>query len=305
MIQGTVNEDLLPIVPIRVKKLDGDWEKLCALLDTGASPGLMLAETTVIQHRIALRHDRNSSAAVGYVRPPDCSIPTHPYWVKLQLGGVLKDVEAQIIKADHFPGVIGPCLLLNQRITVEAERNGAVEIGSIPEPTRLARIRSLIPKPERRLPSPDYIWNLPWEDIAVKDSEGRWQAFSANVDTGDSNALSLPPSKVEEFGLRLPDKCRVNTPCGPLDTICGEVEICWQGSTCTVRCIQREQKNPPLIGMELLRGNRITINVDVDCLPPVVEIAPIPRPALFNRDFLQSVTGRVRRRFAQRSWWRE
>ena len=298
-MRGTVNESLLPIIPASFKKLDGDWQKLRVLLDTGSKVGLMLAEATVSQHGIAIRYDYNSPASIGPILRLGNSMPMPPHWVELQLEGIPRVVENKILETDDFSGVIGPSLLLNRRITIDVVRNGAVEIDWIPAPTSLDRIRSLIRKPKRQRPSPEYIWQLPWVDMAIKDSEGRWQPFSANVDTGDSGQLSLPPSYVERFGLRLPGECRVNTPDGPFDTSCGEVEICWQGSPCTVQCIERQDINPPLIGMKLLRGNRITI--DFDYLPSVVEIAPIPRSASSNKNFLQSSKDRLRRRFAGRS----
>ena len=239
----------------------------------------MLAENTISQHGIAIRHDYNSPASIGPIQRSGNSMPTSPCWVELELEGTSRVVEAHILETDDFPGVIGPDLLLNRRITINVEKSGAVEVDCIPAPTPLARIRSLFRRPKRKRPSLEYAWKLPWRDVVIKDGEGGWRHFSANVDTGNSEQLSLPPSKVEEFGLRLPDKCRVNAPDGSFDASCGEVEICWQGSPCTVKCIQHQEKNPPLIGMKLLRGNRITIDVDVDYLPPVVEVARIPGSA--------------------------
>ena len=234
----------------------------------------MLAENTVSKHGIAIRYDYNSPASIGPALRPANSIPMPPHWVELQLEGIPRIVEDKIVKSDDFSGVIGPSLLLNRRITIDVVKDGVVEIDCIPAPTLLARIRSLIRKPERQRPSFEYVWNLPWTDMVIKDSKGGWRHFSANVDTGNSEHLSLPPNKVEEFGLRLPGKCWVNAPDGPFHASCGEVEICWQGSSCTIECIQHQDEKPPLIGMKLLRGNRITIDLDVDHLPPVVEIAP-------------------------------
>ena len=296
MISGIVNEKLLPIIPVRVKKLDGAWQKLSVLLDTGSAVSFMLAETTISQHGIAFRHDYNSPASVGPIQRPGNSMPMPPYWVELELEGTSRVVEAHILETDDFQGVIGPDLLPNRRITIDVEKSRAVEIDCIPAPTPLACIRGLIRKPERQRPCLEYVWKLPWVDVAIKDSEGGWRPFSANVDTGNSEQLSLPPSKVEEFGLRLPDKCRVNAPDGPFDASCGEVEICWQGSPCTVTCIQHQEKKPPLVGMKLLCGNRITIDVDVDYLPPVVEVARIPGSA--------SSKDRLRCRSSGRPWWR-
>ncbi len=267
------------MVPVNVKKVDGGWQELSILLDTGSEFGFMLAETTANEHGIAVRYNRDSPASIGPILRPGDSMPMPPLWVKLQLEGIPRVVEIKILKTDDFAGVIGPSLLLDRRITIDVVRNGPVEIDQIPPPTFLDRIRCLILKHERQRPSLKYGWQLPWIDVAIRDSKGKWRCFSANVDTGNSEQLSLPPSYVERFGLRLPDKCWVNTSDGPINASCGEVEMFWQGSPCTVQCIQHQQGKPPLIGMKLLSGNRITIDVEVDYVPPRVEIARIPRSA--------------------------
>ena len=300
MIKGIVSGHLLPMIPVSLKKLDGDWQNLNILLDTGSEVGFMLPETTASRHGIAIRLDYNSPASIVSVQRLGNSMPMSPCWVELQLEGYPRVVEAQIISRDAFSGVIGPTLLLNRRITMDIVEHGEVSIDRIPAPTALARIRSLIRKPERQWPSLEYVWKLPWLDVAIKDSRGRWRSFSANVDTGDNGALSLPPSYVEEFGLGLFDKCTVNTVDGPLNASCGQVEILWQGSPCTVQCIQRQEQHPPLIGMKLLRGNRMTI--DVGDPAPLAQIARIPRSALANKGSFQSSWNRIRHRFGGRSW---
>ncbi len=272
------------MVPVSVRKLDGDWQELSILLDTGSEFDFMLAETTAIELGIAVRYDRDSPASISPIPRLDDSMTMPPHWVELQLEGIPRVAKNKIIKTDDFAGAIGPSLLLNRRMTIDVVRNGVVEIDQIPAPTLPDRIRSLILKHERQRPSPEYVWKLPWIDVAIRDSRGRWRSFSANVDTGNSEQLSLPPSCVERFGLRLPDRCWVNTPDGPINASCGEVEMFWQGSSCTVQCIEHQQEKPPLIGMKLLSGNRITIDVDVDYVSPRVEIARIPRSAKNRQD---------------------
>ena len=297
MISGFLNEKLLPIIPGSLMKTDGDWQDLCVLLDTGSEFGFMLPENTIRTHNIDTRWSRDFPTFIEPTLRLENSKSMPPRWIELQLEENTREVEAKIITDDEFHGVIGPSLLLDRRITINVEKCGAVEIDWIPPPTLLDRIRSLIRKPERQRPSFDYIWKLPWVNVAVKDSEGKRQCFSANVDTGDSGQLSLPPSYVERFGLELPGKCQVRTPDGLLDASCGEAEMFWQGSPCTVKCVQHQEEKPPLIGIKLLRGNRITIDIDVDLdyLPPVVEIARIPTSTSSKENFLQSSWDRLRR----------
>ena len=300
MISGALNENLLPTIPVGFKKLAGEWQEFKILLDTGSEYDLMIAESAVRQYRIGLRPYCNSPVLMDPLQLPSKAVLTSPFWVDMMLDGNPKIVKAEFLETDVFPGAIGPSLLLNRRITVDAVRNGAVRIDWIPVPMSLDRIQSLVRKPEWQEPSPDYRWQLPWVDVAIKDNRGRWQRFSANVDTGDSSQLSLPPSKVEQFNLMLADRCWVNTPNGPLLASCGEVEMFWQGSMCTVECIQRLEENPPLIGMKLLRGNRITIDLNVDHLTPAVRIARIPRLASSIRNSLQSSKRRLLRSLRRR-----
>ena len=269
MIRGFVNKALLPIIPVSIKKMNRDWQEFEVLLDTGYGGEFMIALATLRDF---------------YNLPSIDQIP-YPYErIELKLDGNPREVEAEIIKPDDFSGVIGPSLLLGRRIVIDVEENGLVEIDWIPMPTRptlLTRLTSILHRPykSKQQPSDDYRWKLPWANLKVRDNKGVWQPRTVNVDTGDSGKLSLPPSLVEEFGLRLPDKCRVYTPCGPLDTCCGEVEIFWQGNPCTVQCVQLQEKNPPLVGMKLLRGNRITIDLSYEDMGrSFVEIAPIPQP---------------------------
>ena len=132
MIQGIVNELLLPMVPVKVKKLDEDWQELDFLLDTGSEFDSMLAETTASELGIAVRYDRDSPASIAPIPRLDDSIPMPPHWVKLQLEGNSRVAKNKINKTDDFAGAIGPSLLLNRRITIDVVRNGAVEIGQIP-----------------------------------------------------------------------------------------------------------------------------------------------------------------------------
>ena len=292
------------MVPVCVKKQDGDWQKLDILLDTGSANGCMLAKTTVNQHGIAIRHDYNSPASIGPLPCPGNSMPMSPIWVELQLEGNARVVEAKILKTDDLSGAIGTGLLLNRRITIDVRGKGLVEIDQIPEPRGLASIRSVISRPEPQWPSLEHHGKLPWANLNVRDSKGEWQPLTANVDTGNSEMLSLPPSCVETLGLRLLDKCQMNTVHGQVDASCGEVKIYWQGSCRTVQCIQWQELDRPIIGMKLLSGNRITIDFDVDYPQPVVGIAPIPRLGLSAKNLLKSSKDRLRHKFAGWPWWR-
>ena len=279
MISGIVNEKLLPIIPIRVKKLDGAWQKLSVLLDTASDRGLVLRRATAIRHGIAIAPDRNALATIDPADLPSNSISISHYWVELE--GYPRPVEAEIREKLHFSGLLGTDLMQGRRITMDVREKGTVNIDRIPSPSRR---RSGLRKSQLQHRSSEYpplSMKLPWADVTIKDGEGRCQTISANVDTGDNGKLSLPPSHVERFGLGLLAKCWVNTINGPVNASCGEVEIVWQGCHRTVQCIQRQDLDRPIIGMKLLSGKRITI--DFELSGASLRIAPIPRQSFAER----------------------
>ena len=269
-IRGAMNQDLLPIVSMSFRKWDGSWQEINVLLDTGSGIGLMLQESKTGSQGIEAHLDREPMSRRSASRRRKLR---HPLlrWVEVSLEDSPRQVGAYVCDLPWFPGLVGPALLRNQRITVDVRRNGAVTIEKMPARGLTTRIRSLARKPKR-----PYKWKLPWRNLAIKDSKTKWKTITVNVDTGDNGELTLPPSYVKEFGLRLPGKTWKNTSEGPREYDCGEAEICWEGERRTVKCVQHEEEKPPLIGTELLCGKRVTIDLDKWVLwPPMVEIAPI------------------------------
>ena len=105
MIRGIVNEHLLPMVPVNVKKLDGDWQELSILLDTGSEFGFMLSEATASELGIAVRFNRDSPASIGPIPRLGNSMPMPPHWVELQLEGIPRVVEDKTLKTDDPIGL--------------------------------------------------------------------------------------------------------------------------------------------------------------------------------------------------------
>ena len=184
MISGKVNKELLPMIPVSVKKRDGNWMELDVLLDTGSEFGFMIAPDTF--------RDFYNLSSIDQIPYLGSSMSTPYEWVELKLdGNSTKEVKAEILKFNHFPGVIGPSLLLNRRIVIDIEDNGLVEIDWITRPTQptfLTRLLRRIRKPEQQLPSLEYMWKykLPWVNLAIKDSRDKWHHITVNVDTGNN-----------------------------------------------------------------------------------------------------------------------
>ena len=296
MISGFVNRRLVPMIPVSFKRQDGYWEELDALLDTGFDGDLMLSRAAVKQHGLALRPFADSSLKLPHVNLDDYpqSYPPLNVWVDLSLKGDPQPVKVdKIQEVDHNPIVVGPSLLTTSRVTIDVVEKGLVEIDRIPYPTFLDSIRSSFRKSEPQLRPFNYPLDLPWTSLKIEDCEGEWQILTVNVDTGSDGELSLPPYLVDSLGLWLPGVRRLNTPDGPEDASCGKARIFRQGEPepQTVECIRREGNHPPLIGMKLFRGKRITF--DIDGSAPVVKVGPIPEPTFKHR--LQQLRARLRR----------
>ena len=274
-IRGAL-KDFVPVIPVSVRTLDESWQELEVLLDTGSGYPLVLKGETAIQHRVALGFDHRMQAPVPYVEFPGDSVRETWDWVEVQLGGYGRAVQAQFLKHHCFAGHIGPGLLSKRRLIVDVREGGAVTIGEIPRSTSFDRIRRLVHKPKRQRPYPDYWWKLPWTNVTLNDREGRCYPCSVNVDTGHDGELCLPPSYVQRLGLNLAGKTLMHTSKGRGYFRCGEAEILWEGQQRMVKCIEHEECKPPLIGMKLLWGKRITIDFDEWAEAPMAQIGPIP-----------------------------
>ena len=59
-MNGVVNKDLLPIVPIKAKRKDSEWQDLNLLLDTGFNGEIMLDPVLLDEHNLIV-HQSNSA----------------------------------------------------------------------------------------------------------------------------------------------------------------------------------------------------------------------------------------------------
>lgn len=254
------------MISAKIRREDGDSQQLDLLLDTGFYGDLILRDDTVDRYRLAI--------GIDYSRLTSNQFPQGPETAELFLEETPRTVSAQKRKEHLFPGLLGTAPLLRRRITVNVVEKGEVNIDWIPAPSLYERVlRNLrTPKRQRSSQEPPPPWAvvaaLPWINLSVRDSSGRFHTFGANVDTGDNGKLSFPASLVDKLGLRLSGTCQRYFDGGLVDVPCGEVEIVWQGRQLPVRFIQKLDADRPIIGMALFRGHRITIDVDFGG-PPV------------------------------------
>ena len=214
--------------------------------------------------------------------------------------GAQPTADVRLLPEHPFSGVLGTNLLRYKRVTIDATKDGTVTVDTTPTPSRglLPRWRSDKAKRQRPLfdaPEEYLKWstcNLPWTNIQVQDSKGGWQTIWVNIDTGYTGELSLPSEWVAKLGLRLPNQCLLQTVRGTILADCGDVEVRWRGKRRRIDCIHRPDDSPPLIGMKLLEGNRITLDFDLPW--PAVELRPLPRQSKSVARLFDSLGGWLR-----------
>ena len=97
----------------------------------------------------------------------------------------------------------------------------------------------------------------------VADSKGVPQPFRAVVDTGFTGYLVLPPSVIRQLGLSSRNERSMVLADGSVQTRrTFQTSVIWRDEQRSV--LAYEMGNQPLIGMALLNGSRITIDVSED-----------------------------------------
>ena len=300
MIKGIVNERLVPIVRLKIKRKDGEWENLSFLLDTGFNRDIMLDPDLLDRYNMATQPDHRLLTPEEVLKSDENWKPRAPYTGTMKWEDRERTTGIRLVPGSPVDGMLGTELLKYRRLTVDVVEDGDVTIGSIPP-----RSSKIIPPwpPRRTKPElhfggdlEEYLrWSgsyLPWTTLKVQDSEGQFKPLWVNVDTGDSQELSLPTRLVERLGLKATGKCRIHTTKGWEEVDRGNANIIWRGKELPVKWIQRSNEHPPLVGMKLFKGT--TITVDFEDSAPIAEIRRIPEPPRSVWGILGSLVGRFR-----------
>ena len=239
---------------------------------------------------------------------PDDLFKGRDNWQSIALNilwrGLQREASLHLLPSQPaFSGMVGTALLKYQVVTVEVVEGGTVIVDSAN--SRPEHRRTLWRPSRRRRQRPmtkneDEYWKwagsyLPWTNLQVQDRVGNWHTVWVSVDTGDSGELSLPASWITRLGLILSEESKIRTPFGRATVNCGEARIKWQGKEKLVECQHREG-HPPLVGMKLLEGHRITI--DFTYPRPETEIGRIPRSSWSKKGLVDSIADLFR--FANR-----
>ena len=108
--------------------------------------------------------------------------------------------------------------------------------------------------------------------LAVRGSQGQLEPFDAVIDTGFNGWLSLPPSMINDLELRWKRQGRAILADGSeRDFDIYDAVISWNGQLSRIQI--DECDTMPLIGMRLLEGFQLLINVQPE---GSVEIRTLP-----------------------------
>ena len=114
----------------------------------------------------------------------------------------------------------------------------------------------------------------PWVTIEIMDSNGQFQSIEAVLDTGFNGLLTLPQNVIRRLGLTYDGRRNAFLANGDPITLNGwHGTILWQGRRSGIVVLQADGE--PLLGMRLLYGNKVSLdvleggNVTVDEIPLV------------------------------------
>ena len=305
MLNGIVNDDFVPVVPVSIKREDKEWQELNLLLDTGFDGEITLDSSLLTQYDLATQPDHRRLTPEQVMKTKDVWGTRASYTGELLCAGQTRTAEIRLLAGLPINGMLGNKLLKYRPLTVNAELDGTVTIESRGARSHGGRTWWRRHRKARQKPSRQdlmqFLWKelphlyesyLPWTNLQVQDSNGKFNSIWVNVDTGSNQELSLPTKWVSRLGLKPSDRDWLHTADGLIEVGQGKATVIWQGKERPVRCTYRPDDKPPLIGMNLLKGNRITINFDLD--RPTVEIERIPQRSLPLQKLLDSLRYRLR-----------
>ena len=298
-ISGKLNDHLLPIVPVGVRTEDNTLQDIDLLLDTGFNGDICLQAALLDHYRLATQPDRKSLTPQEALKTYSSLSSDAPYKSELLWKGHPRPASLRLMKGGSFCGMLGTELLLYHRVTIDVVEGGMVSAEeSYGTPARRGSRWSLR---GRKHPEPstenfgEYLkWsdaNVPWINLPIQGRDGSWHTAWVNVDTGNDGYLTLPARWTTILGITATAESTEETSNGIESVGLGTANIKWEGKEQTVECRHKEGK-PPLIGMKLLEGRRITM--DFSDPRPEVEIGRIPRSARTKKGHFDSVAGLFR-----------
>lgn len=310
VMRGKVNKSLVPIVQVGLKDDVGDWIDISMLLDTGFDGEIMFKASLLDEYNPSTWPHRQLRTPEDVLASPEYWELMAPYKGELNWYGHPKEVGIRLVKDEALAeqpmaGLLGTKLLEFHLLTVDVVEGGFATVESSPPPPerRTAkwqpfrdkhfRTSAESPEDETLFLTHELLYGplLPWAILDVPDSKGRFHSICFNVDTGSNQEIGLTSDLVSRLGLSATGKERRHTWGGMVEADQGEVEIFWDRKKRTVKWSCIPGSILPVIGMELLKGKRITAYFS--SYRTVLQIRNIPRQPRSNSGFLHSIRGRI------------
>ena len=114
----------------------------------------------------------------------------------------------------------------------------------------------------------------PWVTVSLEDHQGRLHQCQVTVDTGFTGWLTLPPDFIEQLGLVSRDSRAATLASGAIESFdYYHARILWHGQLRPVGVFQSNGMS--LLGMQLLKGNRLIVDAWEGGDVPIEEVTPV------------------------------
>ena len=138
---GTVNESLVPVVPVNLKRKDNHWQELELLLDTGFDGEIALDTTLLDSCNLATRPDHQMLTPEDVLRTRDNWGASSPYTGESFWEGRTREVGIRLMGEQPIHGILGTNLLKYRTLTVDAVQGGQVTLEDTSPPVRNSSTR--------------------------------------------------------------------------------------------------------------------------------------------------------------------
>ena len=270
-VVGRFNSKLVPVGKVEMLKLDGTFQPLKFLIDTGHEHQIGIKQGLPAQYELWQDFVTDVDWSLSVIQGTGGIAATPPRSrMEIKWLGRRCLVDVQDLPKHIVSGQVGMAMFDGCRVTFDVEEHAKIRVGPIPPPSWYRRVfgdgRTVLPthdllacESRNCLDVIDH-QGLAWTEIEVMDSGGSWHRLHAFVDTGDNGELGLSTSRIRELGLQCSRTCTVATPFGDVETGVGQVRVRWQGSERSIEFTQSVGGDPPKIGTKFLRHRRITID---------------------------------------------
>lgn len=182
-MNGIVGKDLVPILPVKIRNKNSEWQEISLLLDTGFDEEIALDAALLDSYNLATQPDHQALTPDEVLNNCDNCGPRAPYTGKVEWQGYPRPVGIRLVAEHPLNGMLGTELLKYHLLTVDAVVGGAVSAERGPPPSYKGR-RWWKPNSQERQKAfthdlHEFLYKefpklsgsyLPWTKLQVQDS---------------------------------------------------------------------------------------------------------------------------------------